>query len=89
MAEDAPPSKIATRVMLQVTERASLHGVEDVATRVAKLKALGFGSLSMILAPVMQGSRASRSSNPRSRSSTCPSYAALKQTHGGKVSCDP
>lgn len=39
---DAPLSKIASRVVLEVTERASLYGVKDVAACVAKLKALGF-----------------------------------------------
>jgi EAL domain-containing protein (putative c-di-GMP-specific phosphodiesterase class I) len=39
---DAPLSKIATRVVLEVTERASLHGVKNVAACVAKLKTLGF-----------------------------------------------
>ncbi len=39
---DAPLSKIANRVVLEVTERASLYGVKNVATCVAKLKALGF-----------------------------------------------
>jgi EAL domain-containing protein (putative c-di-GMP-specific phosphodiesterase class I) len=39
---DAPLSKIASRVVLEVTERASLYGVKNVAASVAKLKALGF-----------------------------------------------
>ena len=39
---DAPLSKVASRVVLEVTERASLYGVEDAAGCVAKLKALGF-----------------------------------------------
>lgn len=39
---DAPLSKVAARVVLEVTERASLYGVKDVAACVAKLKALGF-----------------------------------------------
>jgi len=39
---DAPLSRIADRVVLEVTERASLHGVKNVAARVAKLKALGY-----------------------------------------------
>jgi len=39
---DAPLSKIATRVVLEVTERASLYGVKNVAACVAKLKTLGF-----------------------------------------------
>jgi EAL domain-containing protein (putative c-di-GMP-specific phosphodiesterase class I) len=39
---DAPLSKIAKRVVLEVTERASLYGVKNVGGCVAKLKALGF-----------------------------------------------
>ena len=39
---DAPLSKIARRVVLEVTERASLYGVKNVPTCVARLKALGF-----------------------------------------------
>jgi len=39
---DAPLSKIAPRVVLEVTERASLHGVRNIASSVAKLKRLGF-----------------------------------------------
>jgi EAL domain-containing protein (putative c-di-GMP-specific phosphodiesterase class I) len=39
---DAPLSKIATRVVLEVTERASLFGVRSIGDRVAKLKGLGF-----------------------------------------------
>jgi EAL domain-containing protein (putative c-di-GMP-specific phosphodiesterase class I) len=38
----APLSRIATRVVLEVTERASLYGVKNLAASVAKLKALGF-----------------------------------------------
>jgi EAL domain-containing protein (putative c-di-GMP-specific phosphodiesterase class I) len=38
----APLSRIASRVVLEVTERASLYGVKDVGARVAKLKSLGF-----------------------------------------------
>lgn len=38
----APLSRIATRVVLEVTERASLYGVKSLAASVAKLKALGF-----------------------------------------------
>ncbi len=38
----APLSKIANRVVLEVTERASLYGVKNVAACVARLKALGF-----------------------------------------------
>jgi EAL domain-containing protein (putative c-di-GMP-specific phosphodiesterase class I) len=39
---DAPLSKIASRVVLEVTERASLYGVKNVTASVARLKALGF-----------------------------------------------
>jgi EAL domain-containing protein (putative c-di-GMP-specific phosphodiesterase class I) len=39
---DAPLSKIASRVVLEVTERSSLHGVKNVAGCVARLKGLGF-----------------------------------------------
>jgi EAL domain-containing protein (putative c-di-GMP-specific phosphodiesterase class I)/CheY-like chemotaxis protein len=39
---DAPLSKIADRVVLEVTERASLYGVKNVAEAVGKLKALGY-----------------------------------------------
>jgi len=39
---DAPLSRIAKRVVLEVTERASLYGVTNVAASVGKLKALGF-----------------------------------------------
>jgi EAL domain-containing protein (putative c-di-GMP-specific phosphodiesterase class I) len=39
---EAPLSRIADRVVLEVTERASLHGVKDVVAGVAKLKALGY-----------------------------------------------
>jgi EAL domain-containing protein (putative c-di-GMP-specific phosphodiesterase class I) len=38
----APLSKVAARVALEVTERASLYGINGVAARVAKLKAMGF-----------------------------------------------
>ncbi len=38
----APLSKIADRVVLEVTERASLEGVKDVGARVRMLKALGY-----------------------------------------------
>jgi len=41
-AADAPLSRIASRVVLEVTERASLYGVKGIAARVARLKALGF-----------------------------------------------
>ena len=39
---DAPLSKIADRVVLEITERASLSGVKNVASCVSRLKALGF-----------------------------------------------
>ncbi|MGD0525111.1 MAG: response regulator, partial [Polyangiaceae bacterium] len=39
---EAPLSRMADRVVLEVTERASLHGVKDVVAGVAKLKALGY-----------------------------------------------
>ena len=39
---DAPLSKMASRVVLEVTERASLYGVKNVTACVDKLKALGF-----------------------------------------------
>jgi EAL domain-containing protein (putative c-di-GMP-specific phosphodiesterase class I) len=39
---DAPLSKIAKRVVLEVTERASLHAVKNVGACVAKLRALGY-----------------------------------------------
>ncbi len=38
----APLSKIASRVVLEVTERASLHDLTNIAERVARLKSLGF-----------------------------------------------
>jgi EAL domain-containing protein (putative c-di-GMP-specific phosphodiesterase class I)/ActR/RegA family two-component response regulator len=39
---EAPLSKIASRVVLEVTERASLYGVKSVPSCVARLKALGY-----------------------------------------------
>ena len=39
---DAPLSKVAPRVVLEITERASLDQVKDVRARVADLRALGF-----------------------------------------------
>jgi EAL domain-containing protein (putative c-di-GMP-specific phosphodiesterase class I) len=39
---DAPLSKIAGRVVLEVTERASLYGVKSVPACAAKLKGLGY-----------------------------------------------
>jgi len=41
-AADAPLSRIADRVVLEITERASLHCVKHLASSVRKLKALGF-----------------------------------------------
>lgn len=41
-APEAPLSRIAERVVLEVTERASLDGVKNVSAQVAKLKKLGF-----------------------------------------------
>jgi EAL domain-containing protein (putative c-di-GMP-specific phosphodiesterase class I) len=42
LSADAPLSKLASRVVLEVTERASLYGVKDLGRRVEQLKALGF-----------------------------------------------
>jgi len=42
LSRDAPLSRIATRVVLEVTERASLEGVDDVRGRVRALRELGF-----------------------------------------------
>ena len=39
---DSPLSKVASRVVLEITERASLDGVKDVRSRVATLRSLGF-----------------------------------------------
>jgi EAL domain-containing protein (putative c-di-GMP-specific phosphodiesterase class I)/ActR/RegA family two-component response regulator len=39
---DAPLSKLASRVVLEVTERASLYDINDVASCVGRLKSLGF-----------------------------------------------
>jgi len=39
---DAPLSKIAARIVLEVTERVSLYGVKNITACIAKLKALGF-----------------------------------------------
>lgn len=41
-APDAPLSKVAGRVVLEITERASLHHVDDIHARVARLRAMGF-----------------------------------------------
>src|SRR5690606_34708408 len=39
---DAPLSKIAKHVVLEITERASLDAVKDVRSRVAALREMGF-----------------------------------------------
>lgn len=39
---DSPLSKIASRVVLEVTERASLDGVHDLPSKVAELRELGY-----------------------------------------------
>jgi EAL domain-containing protein (putative c-di-GMP-specific phosphodiesterase class I)/CheY-like chemotaxis protein len=41
-APDAPLSRIASRVVLEITERASLASVKNVSSSVSRLKALGF-----------------------------------------------
>jgi EAL domain-containing protein (putative c-di-GMP-specific phosphodiesterase class I) len=41
-AAEAPLTKIASRVVLEVTERAALDGVKDLMSRMAKLRAMGF-----------------------------------------------
>lgn len=41
-AHDAPLSRIADRVVLEVTERSSLESVKDVRGRVARLREMGF-----------------------------------------------
>jgi EAL domain-containing protein (putative c-di-GMP-specific phosphodiesterase class I) len=41
-AAEAPLSRIASRVVLEVTERASLHDVKSVAQCVTRLKSLGY-----------------------------------------------
>jgi EAL domain-containing protein (putative c-di-GMP-specific phosphodiesterase class I) len=41
-SEESPLSKIAARVVLEVTERASLDEVRDMASRIACLKKLGY-----------------------------------------------
>jgi EAL domain-containing protein (putative c-di-GMP-specific phosphodiesterase class I) len=42
MSRDAPLSKIAKNVVLEITERASLDSVKDVRARVAALREMGF-----------------------------------------------
>jgi EAL domain-containing protein (putative c-di-GMP-specific phosphodiesterase class I) len=39
---NSPLSRIASRVVLEITERASLDEVKDIRTRVAELRAMGF-----------------------------------------------
>jgi EAL domain-containing protein (putative c-di-GMP-specific phosphodiesterase class I)/CheY-like chemotaxis protein len=41
-SDNAPLSRIANRVVLEITERASLYAVKDLPRRIAKLKAMGF-----------------------------------------------
>jgi EAL domain-containing protein (putative c-di-GMP-specific phosphodiesterase class I) len=41
-ARDAPLTRAASRVVLEITERASLHAVPDVQVRVERLRRLGF-----------------------------------------------
>jgi EAL domain-containing protein (putative c-di-GMP-specific phosphodiesterase class I) len=42
LSPDAPLSKIATRVVLEVTERASLDEVKDVRSRISQLREMGY-----------------------------------------------
>jgi EAL domain-containing protein (putative c-di-GMP-specific phosphodiesterase class I) len=42
LAPDAPLSKLAPRVVLEITERAAIDDVNDVRERVAALRSLGF-----------------------------------------------
>ncbi|HVU02318.1 MAG TPA: EAL domain-containing protein [Polyangiaceae bacterium] len=42
LAKDAPLSRIAHRVVLEITERASLERVKDVRARIAQLREIGF-----------------------------------------------
>src|SRR5262249_26743739 len=39
---DSPLAKVASRVVLEITERASLHQVDDVHARVRQLRKMGF-----------------------------------------------
>jgi EAL domain-containing protein (putative c-di-GMP-specific phosphodiesterase class I) len=41
-ATDTPLARVANRVVLEMTERASLDGIKDVQARVASLRELGF-----------------------------------------------
>jgi len=42
LSESAPLSRIAERVVLELTERSAIHRVAGVATRLSRLRALGF-----------------------------------------------
>jgi EAL domain-containing protein (putative c-di-GMP-specific phosphodiesterase class I) len=42
LSEDAPLSRLAGRVCLEITERAALDGVPDLVSRIARLRKLGF-----------------------------------------------
>ncbi len=42
LSPSSPLAEIATRVVLEITERASLEGVRDLGTKVGKLRQLGF-----------------------------------------------
>src|SRR5262249_10274375 len=42
LSPDSPLSRIANRVVLEITERASLDGVKDVRSRIAALREMGF-----------------------------------------------
>jgi EAL domain-containing protein (putative c-di-GMP-specific phosphodiesterase class I) len=39
---DSPLSRLAKRVVLEITERASLHEIKDIPSRVAQLREMGF-----------------------------------------------
>ena len=39
---DAPLARVAQRVVLEITERASLHHVDDIHVRIARLREMGF-----------------------------------------------
>lgn len=42
VSKTSPLAQIADRVVLEITERSSLHGVPDLASKVAKLRNMGF-----------------------------------------------
>jgi EAL domain-containing protein (putative c-di-GMP-specific phosphodiesterase class I) len=42
MAAESPLAGVASRVVLEITERASLHAIPDVQHRIASLRRLGF-----------------------------------------------